>query len=392
MRRSTKLASIASVYGSAFMQGLVVVSFPASGAVLRAAHGFSDAEYGAIFLVQTALALVGSVLAGGLSLRLGLTALARLALAAGVLAEAILAATPMLGPTAAYAAVLVAIGLAGLGFGLSSAPLNSYPGVLFPERRESALVVLHTLIGAGFAAGPLLAGAAMNGGQWRLFPILLAALAAVLAGMPFPDATANAPAAASKAGPQASVAFWSLAAVAVIYALCEGTFGSWIVIYLQEERGVAPPSAALALSTFWAALVVGRLAVSALVVRVPSRRIWSALPVLMLAAFWLLPVAHDAASGIALFALAGIACSAFFPLTVGFASGRFAGDVAWVSSMLTASLMLGSGVGSFALGALRRLTSLGTLYRWSSIYAIALLALVIVISTSRSPEPKAEMS
>lgn len=388
MRRT---ASIVSVYGSALMQGLVVVSFPASGAVLRAAHGISDAQYGSIFLVQTVLAIVGSLLAGGLSQKLGLVTLARLALAAGLLAEVLLAATPMLASGPAYAAVLAAIGLAGLGFGLSSAPLNSYPGVLFPARRESALVVLHTLIGAGFAVGPLLAGAAIDHVGWQAFPILLSLLAAALMILPFPGAGAAAEIAVRGArGPQTSFAFWSLAATAVIYALCEGTFGSWIVIYLQEERAVAPMSAALALSTFWAALVVGRLVVSLLVVRVPSRHIWAALPVLMLTAFWLLPDAHDARSGIGLFALAGLACSAFFPLTVGFASGRFREDVAWVASMLTASLMLGSGVGSFALGALRQLTSLAALYRWSSIYALALLALVAVISTARSPQPKGE--
>jgi len=65
----------------------------------------------------------------------------------------------------------------------------------------------------------------------------------------------------------------------------------------------------------------------------------------MVAAVWLLPGAHDAATGILAFALADLACSAFFPLTVGFASGRFGGHVAWVSSMLTAALMLGVGVG-----------------------------------------------
>ncbi len=394
MRPRIAVARVASVYGSGLMQGLVVVSFPASGAVLKAAHGLSDAQYGALFLVQTVLAIVGSVLAGGLARRLGLPLLARAALLAGAGAEGLLVATPTLGPAAAYAAILAAIGLAGLGFGLSSAPLNSYPGVLFPARRESALVVLHTLIGAGFAVGPLLAGAAMDAGAWRLFPSVLAAAAAGLALMPFPGGEAAAPATAAPAaaGPRTSAAFWSLAAAAVIYALCEGTFGSWIVIYLQEERAVAPANAAVALSTFWGALVAGRLLVSALVVRVPSRRIWVALPVLMLVAFWFLPAAHDATSGIALFALAGLACSAFFPLTVGFASGRFARDVAWVSSMLTASLMLGSGLGSFALGALRRLTSLAALYRWSSIYAIALLALVAVITASRSPEPKGELS
>src|SRR5215470_1124854 len=179
---------ILAVYGGAFAQGLVVVSFPASGAVLKADHGLSDAQYGAIFLVQTVLAVVGSLLSGGLASRVGLARLARLALAAGVLAEALLAATPMLAPAPAYGVLLVAIGLAGLGFGLSSAPLNSYPRVLFPARREPALVALHTLIGAGFAVGPLLAGAAMHAGGWRAFPIALAIVAAALLALPLPAA------------------------------------------------------------------------------------------------------------------------------------------------------------------------------------------------------------
>jgi hypothetical protein len=36
-----------------------------------------------------------------------------------------------------------------------------------------------------------------------------------------------------------------------------------------------------------------------------------------------LPQAETAAGGVALFTLAGLACSAFFPLTIGLASKRF---------------------------------------------------------------------
>ena len=96
----------------------------------------------------------------------------------------------------------------------------------------------------------------------------------------------------------------------------------------------------------------------------------------MLVAFLLLPEARGAASGAALFALAGLGCSAFFPLTVGFAGEVFRDHVAWVSSMLTASLMLGVGAGSFALGALRKVAGLASLYRGSAAYAVVLLILV----------------
>jgi glc operon protein GlcG len=364
--------------------GLVVVSFPASSAVLRAMHGLSDAQYGALFLPQTALAIAGSLAAGALARRLGLRRLLRAALAAGVIAELLLAATTLLAPAVAYAAALCAIGFAGLAFGLASAPLNGFPAALYPARRESALVVVHSLVGAGFAFGPLGVSTFVTQGLWVGFPLLLAAVGTLLflAPLPAEPAAAQAPAAGKLTGgsPLSTPTFWALAATAVVYALCEGTFASWVVVFLEEERGVSASGAALALSLFWAALVGGRLATSALVTRVPSRLVWGALPVLMALAFALLPRASSALSGAALFALAGFACSAFFPLTVGHAAGRFERHVALVSSLLTAALMLGVGAGSFLLGALRRAVPLDSLYRGSAVWPALLLLLVFTLT------------
>src|SRR5262245_47874775 len=188
-------AGAVAVYASALVQGLVVVSFPASGAILRAAHGLTSAQYGSIFVPQTVLAIAGSLLGGGLARKLGLRALLRLALVMGALAELLLASTSLLPPGAAYAGVLVAIGFAGLGFGLSAAPLNAFPGLLFPARKQTALVVLHTLIGAGFAVGPLLGGALAAQGLWLAFPLLLAGLAATPIAGPIPPGPAPAAAA-----------------------------------------------------------------------------------------------------------------------------------------------------------------------------------------------------
>lgn len=378
---------IAATYGTALAQGLIIVSFPASGAVLKASHHLSDAQYGAIFLPQTLLAIVGSLLAAGLAQRIGLPKLGRLAGMASTLAALLLFATAQLSDDIAYVALLAAIGLAGLGFGLSSAPLNSAPGLLFPRRRETALVIVHTLVGAGFAIGPLLASFAVERGYWAGFPLAIAILSMMLLLPSFPAAEAPfAPQSGDETPPRAAPAFWALAAIAILYALCEGTFASWVVIFLEEERGVAPRYAGLALSAFWAALVGGRLLISVLVLRLSSRRIWSALPLLMIAAFLALPRTTGATSGILLFGSAGLACSAFFPLTVGFASERFPRQVAWVSSMLTAALMVGVGVGSFLLGAFKRLSDLATLYAWSSGYAALLLALVFVTQRSMRKE------
>jgi predicted MFS family arabinose efflux permease len=52
--------------------------------------------------------------------------------------------------------------------------------------------------------------------------------------------------------------------------------------------------------------------------------------------------------------------------------------------MLIAALMIGVGVGSFAIGALRELLAFEALYRVSALYAVAVLLLAIpVLRASR---------
>jgi MFS family permease len=103
------------------------------------------------------MAILGSVSGGVLAKRLGLKNLLWLALLANELAQLALAASAAMGEWA-FASIFLGTALLGLGFGLSGAPLNSYPPAFFPQRRDSALVALHTAIGIGFASGPLLVG------------------------------------------------------------------------------------------------------------------------------------------------------------------------------------------------------------------------------------------
>lgn len=378
---NARIAATAVVYLSAFAQGLTLVSFPASSSVLKALHGFSDAQYGAIFLPQVALAVAGGLAGAHLAHRLGLKALLCLALLANAGSQALLAASALFSPGLAYAVVLTATAMLGLGFGLGGAPLNTYPPLLFPRRSNSAIVAMHTMIGFGLMVGPLLAAQWSN--AWLGFPVSLLGLTAALAlfagRVALPDADAPSQNANSQGTPQRESAFWLFVAIAVLYAFAEGTFSNWIVIYLQESKRLPETIAAAALSVFWGALVAGRLLVSLLVLRVRAERIWSALPALMILAFALLPAIEEGVSGLALFALAGLACSAFFPLTIALASRRFESNPAWVSSMLTAALMLGVGLGSFAVGALREALSLENLYRLSALYPVLALALIALV-------------
>jgi fucose permease len=362
-----------------------MVSFPASSTVLLGPLGLTDAQYGAIFLPQVALAVVGSISGGALARRLGLKVLLLGMLAANAVSQLLLASTMWVGASLAYPAVMLGTASMGLGFGLSGAPLNSYPPVLFPENEDTAVVAVHTLLGLGLAIGPLLVAPFVAAGQWVGFPLLLlggcgaafagVALTSFPAGAPEPDAVADAEA----PSPTRTVLFWLFVGVAVLYAFAEGTFSNWAVVYLNEGRGVSEATAGFALSVFWGALVAGRLLVSALVLRVSAQTIWLVLPLLMMGTFLLLPYATSAPVGIALFGLAGLACSAFFPLTITLISKCFPQHVSWVSSMMIAALMTGVGLGSFVFGPLREVFSFEQLYRISALYpALALTAALVV--------------
>ncbi|MCB1793475.1 MAG: MFS transporter [Candidatus Competibacteraceae bacterium] len=386
---SPNVPAVLAVYLIAFLQGLTLVSFPASSAVLRQMHGFTDAQYGAIFLPQVALAVLGAVAGGTLARRLGLQPLLWLAAAGNGLSQLALAASLWVMPALAFPVILAGTALLGWSFGLGGAPLNSYPPRFFPRRAPAAVVALHTLLGLGLMVGPLLADGFGRAGWWIGFPLSLLGFSALLA---LAAATVRLP---LEAGgemeerrvetnpPLISGAFWTFAAIAVLYAFAEGTFSNWAVIYLREAKDLSAVVAALALSVFWGAMVVGRLLVAVLVVRIAPLTIWLALPVLMIAAFLLLPSASTPVLGLGLFALAGLACSAFFPLTITLASARFPEHVAWVSSMLIAALMVGVGLGSFVIGPLRDWLSLEQIYQFSAAYPIAVIGLALWLAGSR---------
>jgi fucose permease len=368
MNRQRRLGAVLVVYGAAFAHGLAVVSFPASASVLKA-HALSDAAYGAIFLPQMLGTLLGS-LYGGRSGASRAHTLA-LSLAAATLAEALLFATPAHGAWCAFAGTSAL----GLGFGLAAAPLNGLPGELFPARAESALVLMHSLLAGGFALGPVFASYAIGADGWSAVPLCIGAFAACLgvAALAVLRVDVTRPVRAQETAPSLDSssptgARAGFMLVVVLYALAEGTFANWAVVYLREERGISEAPAALALSMFWFALTAGRLTVSALLRKLPAVLIWRVLPLAMFAVFLLLPRVTTAAAGIAGFALAGIACSAFFPLSVSLSARHFTGGAARASSLLTAALMIGVGLGSFVVGPLRSALSIANLYRVSALY------------------------
>lgn len=370
-----------ALYGAALLQGLTLVSFPASSAVLRHMHGFSEAQYGAIFLPQVLLAVVGALAGSALAGRMSLKKLLLVSLVANALSQMALFSSAGLS-TSAYICILFGTGCLGFGFGLSGAPLNSLPGLLFPARRDTALVAVHSSMGAGLMLGPLLVGWMEGAGLWRAFPsglvLLLLVLCWVISGTTLPDERGH-----DDRPPlplaQLLASAWPLLLIAVLYALSEGIFSNWAVIYLHEGRAVPEMTATLALSAFWGALVAGRLLATLLLLKLRAQLLWLALPPLMLAAFWLLPYINSGNSGVLLYALGGLACSAFFPLTVAIAVRIHPRQAAALSSLLTAALMLGIGAGSFLIGLLKQSLDWNSLYHMAALFPLLAFVLAVFV-------------
>ncbi|HWK52711.1 MAG TPA: hypothetical protein VNR40_22615, partial [Steroidobacter sp.] len=144
-RFSNATAAAISVYAGGLILGMTLVSVPASSALLKQLHGFSDAQYGAIYLPQFLSAIVGGLAGGLLSNVLGTKRLLVLSLACLLAAQLALAASAALPSEHALPALMITTGCIGLGIGLGSGPLNAYPVVLFPAVSNTALTALHTI-------------------------------------------------------------------------------------------------------------------------------------------------------------------------------------------------------------------------------------------------------
>jgi len=374
------VAQICIVYAAGLAQGLTVVSFPASAALFKA-QGFSDAEYGTLFLPQVGFTVLGSLVGPSLARRVGLGATLSIAFIASVLAALLLYVSSSVSHAGALGVLLAGTAAMGAGFGLGAAPLNALPARLFPKRAETALLALHTVMGVGFSSGPFLAGELIRRDFWRALPLGLTLLnvslmisarfALTLTGTePSRSSHSVEPNQPQDPGPLPLRvgAFWAFITAAVLYAFSEGTFSNWAIIFLHEERHLPEAVAGSALSVFWAALVAGRLSLALLVVRFTSRQLWLVLPVLMIGAFLGASSIQTESQARLGFAFAGLACSGFFPLTVALASQRFPAHAAWISSMMVAALMFGVGIASFSIGPLRASFALGAIYRYSACY------------------------
>ena len=378
---TNRFGAVAAVYVGGLLIGLNLVSFPSSSAYLVDRLNLTGEQYGSIYLPQLVLAIVGA-LGGGFAVRfINIKTMYVLSVLSFMGSQLAFAMSVRTDPSQALPLLMFSTALFGFGFGFGGGPVNGLASALFSKHRNSAVTLLHMSAGAGLTLGPLIFNAAIQAGNWSYIPVSLAGLAALLfvvtslSKLPMPP---DAPVEASAMSPSKSAYFWLIMLVAVFYALVEGAFANWAIIYVQDTKSLSPQIAATSLAAFWGALTAGRLAATLLLVRIPAFTLWISLPPLMAAALFALPFASGDAQVILGFAFAGLACSAFFPLMVAVAAEPYPHAISYIASMLTAALMFGVGIGSYVIGRFINDISLDLLYQYSMAYPIIAFLLIII--------------
>jgi len=387
--QSASRFEIALLYIAGVVQGLALVTFPAASTIFASPSGFalSSTQYGAMFIPQVVLAILASAFGSRLARRLELRGVLVLGLCGDLLSMAVLAASPLLiGTHAAFVALCVATGALGLGFGATVMALNTLVEGFFPKTADGAVLLLNALLGVGTALAPLLVALFTGLGIWWGLPLLMVVLIALLLA-----GTLRAPLrlpynAATPAG-RLPARFWYYAAAVLLYGVVETLSGNWATLYLATQRKVPAQEAAFALTAFWVMVTLGRVIIAMLDRFLPPRWIYMALPILLAIAFQVIARAGGATSGIAGFAAAGLACSAFLPFSISFAGAEFPRQAATMSGALIAFYQVGYGIAAFGVGPMRQLAGLdfSTLFSLGSLFALALAIVALRLVRHATP-------
>ncbi|HEX3980700.1 MAG TPA: MFS transporter [Acidimicrobiales bacterium] len=381
--RRARRREIVTVYGIGLFQGLSLVAFPAAATILTSSDGYdlSKSRYGLLFVPQVVMAIAGSLSIPTLARRFDLKHVLLVGVAADAAAMVLLVASdPLRSDPIAYPMLLVATASLGLGFGLTLSSISTYAGAFMPDRRDVALTALNVLLGLGTALSPLLIAVFLDVGAWWYLPAIAAAGLAVLVVVALVQPMVVPGTGSRHTGGRPPLLFWLFAAALVLYGIGETMFGNWGTTQLVG-RGVGATSANTALAAFWASVTVGRLLIAVSAKWVHSTSIYVLLPWAIAGALVLVPMAKTATAGILVFAFGGLACSGFFPMTVGYGEATFPGFVELAAGWLIAAYQVGYGLAAFGGGSLQSVVSLATIFRIAA--ALAVIMAVVAIPIAR---------
>ncbi|MCB0163817.1 MAG: MFS transporter [Anaerolineae bacterium] len=385
---------VAAVYLSGFLQGIALIMFPAAGPLLTSPdyHGLTAGQFGLLFTPQIIAAIIASALAARCVRWFGGMKQVLLAgLLADVLAMSLLALSNLfIGVgSLSFILLLLATGAVGAGFGFAVSALNAFAFDLFQDKADAAVTGLHVLTGLGQVGASLILGAFVGLGFWWGAPVVVGVVLVLMIlfqlGLNLKLSAESRPMIGSMGGDRLPGRIWLYALVVFLYGICEGTFGNWSPIYLEQDAGLTMGQAALALSVFWAAVTTGRGLFALISLRFKSQPFYQIAPLLVGAAFVALPLVSGFAPNIIILIVAGLGLSFFFPLSVSLASAEVPALASTVSGTMVAAIMLGTGFSANVVGLLSEPVGLAAIFQFSSLYAFTMAGIVFYLTLTKRP-------
>jgi MFS family permease len=373
------------------VQGIVLVTFPATSTIFTSAkyYSLSGSQYGALFLPQVVLAIAGSLLGARLAQRITTKRVYLLGLACSLTAMALLLVSAFVktDEAIAYPLLLIATAFVGAGFGLTVPVLNIYAGLFHPDGVDKAVLVLNALLGLGTVLAPVFVAIFVGLGFWWGLPVLsavlLAGLLTISVRLPLqarPEAAAGRRSARQRR--HIPRRFWVYAAFITCYGICETMNGNWSELEMTKRLGASAAEASLALATFWGMATVGRVVFAGVARWLSPRLTYRILPFVLVVTFLLTGhlSAGSAVSGIVVFGLAGLGCSALLPLTISFGEEELTAMSAAAAGGIIAFYQLGYGIAAFGVGPLQDAgISLSAIYGGTATVAAAMAGLSFLV-------------
>ncbi len=269
----------------------------------------------------------------------------------------------------------------GGGFGFGITALNPFAHNLFPGKETSAITAMHIMLGLGTASSALLLSTFLEFMAWWLAPALVAVLSILLlilivsTQMDLNIGEDD----RSTTKKKVPTKIWLFAFGVFLYGACEATFGNFGSVFLESEKGLTMGAASLGLSIFWAAITIGRLLFTIVALRYKTENLFILAPFLVGLIFLLIPSANTQSILLAYMVLGGLGLSFLFPKSISLATDEFPAHGALISGVMVAAIQLGTGISSNVIGSLNMTFDMGSLFRFSSVYAFSFGILLIIL-------------
>lgn len=345
------------LYLAALFQGISFSIVPGAANFLTAESGlhFSEYEYGNLFVLMIFGAIFASFFGSILAKSIGSKPILTVGLLLNALAMSCFGLEKFffLDINIAYPTFLLLMFLLGSGFGACLCTLNNFAYHFFPKNQSTAITALHSFLGIGSALGPLLFLLFFKIGNWYIAPTILAVVFFCLTfaiGFLFSKPKTQSSKKTTSGPP--SILLMIFALTALLYGFSETVFGNWGTIYLHQTKQLSLETASYALSLFWGAVTLSRIAITFMVLKIKAISVYLCLAPIILCSFVFLYFSQRNEGNLLAFLIAGVGCSGFLPLTFSFAQNSFSKDSQRIAGQVSSFYMVGYGLASWGVGAM----------------------------------------